>query len=92
MAVPQGPDRHGTAVDPSGELRRLAGDCVHCGFCLPSCPTYQLWGEEMDSPRGRIHLITQVLDGAQGTGWRRAASQEESDGGAAGTGPTPGGG
>jgi glycolate oxidase iron-sulfur subunit len=51
-------------LDPSGELRRLAGDCVHCGFCLPACPTYQLWGEEMDSPRGRIHLITQVLDGA----------------------------
>jgi glycolate oxidase iron-sulfur subunit len=52
--------------DPSGELRKLAGDCVHCGFCLPSCPTYQLWGEEMDSPRGRIHLITQILDGAEG--------------------------
>jgi glycolate oxidase iron-sulfur subunit len=67
MAAAQGPDRHGTAVDPSGELRRLAGDCVHCGFCLPACPTYQLWGEEMDSPRGRIHLITQVLDGAPGT-------------------------
>jgi len=67
MAVAQGPDRRGTAVDPSGELRGLAGDCVHCGFCLPACPTYQLWGEEMDSPRGRIHLITQVLDGAPGT-------------------------
>jgi glycolate oxidase iron-sulfur subunit len=52
-------------LDPSDELRRLAGDCVHCGFCLPACPTYQLWGEEMDSPRGRIHLITQVLDGAE---------------------------
>ncbi len=51
-------------LDPGGELRRLAGDCVHCGFCLPSCPTYQLWGEEMDSPRGRIHLIGQLLDGA----------------------------
>ncbi|HEU5419399.1 MAG TPA: 4Fe-4S dicluster domain-containing protein, partial [Streptosporangiaceae bacterium] len=54
-------------LDPDGELRQLAGDCVHCGFCLPVCPTYQLWGEEMDSPRGRIHLITQILDGAEGT-------------------------
>jgi len=53
------------AIDPSGELRELAGDCVHCGFCLPACPTYQLWGEEMDSPRGRIHLITQLLNGAE---------------------------
>ena len=47
------------------DLRALAGDCVHCGFCLPACPTYQLWGEEMDSPRGRIHLMTQLLDGAK---------------------------
>ncbi len=52
-------------LDPAGELRSAADDCVHCGFCLPACPTYQLWGEEMDSPRGRIHLITQMLDGAQ---------------------------
>ena len=50
--------------DPVEELTALAGDCVHCGFCLPACPTYQLWGEEMDSPRGRIHLMTQVLEGA----------------------------
>jgi glycolate oxidase iron-sulfur subunit len=46
-------------------LRALAKDCVHCGFCLPACPTYQLWGQEMDSPRGRIHLVTQLLNGAE---------------------------
>src|SRR5215475_3509158 len=53
------------ALDPTGELREVVGDCVHCGFCLTACPTYQLWGEEMDSPRGRIHLISQLLDGAE---------------------------
>ncbi|GAA3445213.1 (Fe-S)-binding protein [Planomonospora venezuelensis] len=41
----------------------LIDDCVHCGFCLPSCPTYVLWGEEMDSPRGRIHLMKQHVEG-----------------------------
>jgi glycolate oxidase iron-sulfur subunit len=67
MAAAQGPGRRETPLDPSGQLRALASDCVHCGFCLPACPTYQLWGEEMDSPRGRIHLITQMLDGTEGT-------------------------
>jgi glycolate oxidase iron-sulfur subunit len=46
-------------------LREVANDCVHCGFCLPACPTYQLWAEEMDSPRGRIYLVNQILDGAE---------------------------
>jgi glycolate oxidase iron-sulfur subunit len=45
-------------------LRSVVKDCVHCGFCLPACPTYTLWGEEMDSPRGRIYLVSQLLDGA----------------------------
>src|SRR5262245_39087739 len=37
--------------------------CVHCGFCLAACPTYQVLGEEMDSPRGRIYLMKGVLEG-----------------------------
>ena len=41
----------------------LIEDCVHCGFCLPACPTYVLWGEEMDSPRGRIYMMKKSAQG-----------------------------
>jgi glycolate oxidase iron-sulfur subunit len=47
-----------------GPDRDLIADCVHCGFCLPTCPTYGLWHEEMDSPRGRIHLMAALEDGS----------------------------
>jgi glycolate oxidase iron-sulfur subunit len=52
------------ADEAEQRVRSAVKDCVHCGFCLPACPTYSLWGEEMDSPRGRIHLVSQLLDGA----------------------------
>ena len=52
------------ANEAEQRVRSAVKDCVHCGFCLPACPTYSLWGEEMDSPRGRIHLVSQLLDGA----------------------------
>jgi len=42
----------------------LINQCVHCGFCLPACPTYVLWGQEMDSPRGRIYLMKTASEGS----------------------------
>ncbi|MGH3886676.1 MAG: (Fe-S)-binding protein [Pseudonocardiaceae bacterium] len=55
--------REGAFDDHHSPQPELVKDCVHCGFCLPSCPTYVLWGEEMDSPRGRIHLMKAGLEG-----------------------------
>jgi glycolate oxidase iron-sulfur subunit len=52
------------AFDPTRQPEPdLIADCVHCGFCLPTCPTYVLWGEEMDSPRGRILLMRSAHEG-----------------------------
>ena len=49
---------------PAGrEADTILRSCVHCGFCLPACPTYQLLGDELDSPRGRIYLMKQLLEG-----------------------------
>jgi glycolate oxidase iron-sulfur subunit len=49
------------------EAAQIIGRCVHCGFCTATCPTYQLLGDELDGPRGRIYLIKQVLEGEQPT-------------------------
>ena len=54
---------------PEGrEADAILRKCVHCGFCTATCPTYQLLGDELDSPRGRIYLIKQALEGAEVTG------------------------
>ena len=45
------------------EAQSIVRKCVHCGFCNATCPTYQLLGHESDGPRGRIYLITQLLEG-----------------------------
>ena len=59
--------QHTIPIDEYGALgTAMAGaveKCVHCGFCLPTCPTYQVMNEEMDSPRGRIILMKSVLEG-----------------------------
>ena len=53
---------------PAGdEAEAILRACVHCGFCTATCPTYQLLGDELDGPRGRIYLMKQVLEGAEVT-------------------------
>ena len=49
------------------EAAAIVRKCVHCGFCNATCPTYQLLGDELDGPRGRIYLIKQMLEGAEVT-------------------------
>ncbi|MGH7464203.1 MAG: (Fe-S)-binding protein, partial [Longimicrobiales bacterium] len=60
--------QHRIPIDLLGEHGSAMSDavtaCVHCGFCLPACPTYQVLGQEMDSPRGRIYLMKEVLEGS----------------------------
>ena len=54
-------EKHGALGEP---MAKAVQACVHCGFCLAACPTYQELGQEMDSPRGRIVLMKQVLEGS----------------------------
>ena len=49
------------------DAQAILRSCVHCGFCNATCPTYQLLGDELDGPRGRIYLIKQVMEGAEPT-------------------------
>ncbi len=63
------PEHRNTAAGQEAEA--ILRKCTHCGFCLATCPTYQLLGDELDSPRGRIYLIKQVLEGHTPTGRTR---------------------
>jgi len=53
------------------EAESILRKCVHCGFCTATCPTYQVLGDDLDSPRGRIYLIKRALEGAEVTGKTR---------------------
>lgn len=59
------PEFQGTDIGLKAEA--ILSKCVHCGFCTATCPTYQLLGDELDGPRGRIYLIKRVLEGATPT-------------------------
>ena len=73
MQVHLSPEFKGTHEGEAAEAILRA--CVHCGFCTATCPTYQLLGDELDGPRGRIYLMKQVLEGATPT----RATQEHLD-------------
>ncbi len=63
MQTKLAPEYTGTADGSAAEA--ILRKCVHCGFCTATCPTYQLLGNELDGPRGRIYLIKQVLEGSE---------------------------
>ena len=65
MQTKLAPQYQGTADGQAAEA--ILRNCVHCGFCTATCPTYQLLGDELDGPRGRIYLIKQVFEGATPT-------------------------
>jgi glycolate oxidase iron-sulfur subunit len=65
MQTTLAPEFKGTRDGEAAEA--ILRKCVHCGFCTATCPTYQLLGDELDGPRGRIYLIKQVLEGAAPT-------------------------
>lgn len=55
------------ATSPGQEAESILRSCVHCGFCIATCPSYQVLGNELDSPRGRIYLIKEMLEGGETT-------------------------
>ena len=65
MQTQLAPEFQNTADGQAAEA--ILRKCVHCGFCTATCPTYQLLGDELDGPRGRIYLMKQVLEGAEPT-------------------------
>jgi glycolate oxidase iron-sulfur subunit len=65
MQTDLAPEFKGTPDGKAAEA--ILRSCVHCGFCTATCPTYQLLGDELDGPRGRIYLMKQVLEGAEPT-------------------------
>src|SRR5438552_11648749 len=65
MQTALAPEFRGTPDGKAAEA--ILRKCVHCGFCTATCPTYQLLGDELDGPRGRIYLMKQVLEGAPPT-------------------------
>ena len=58
---------HAKTLPRAQDAERILRNCVHCGFCNATCPTYQILGDELDGPRGRIYLIKNLLEGGEAT-------------------------